>query len=373
MKKLSIIIIVLGIISCRKDINSTSKTPATAAQNKVVLSDIQLKSIKLSVSPVQNRKISKTIKVTGKIDVSPQKLISISIPLGGYLKTIAVFPGTRVRKGETIATLEDFGYIQLQQDYLTTKNKLELAENEYKRQKELNENEASSDKVLQQAKSEYQSLKITLNALSEKLKLLQINPQGLSEQNISKSITLRAPFDAFVSKVNVNTGKYVSPPDVLFELIDPDDIHLNINVFEKDLLQLAIGQNAAAYSNTNPQKKYPCKIVLINRSISADQTAEVHATFDQHDHNLVPGMYMNADILLHRKDAYVVPEQAVVSFEGKTYLFIETGKQTYEMVDVVIGENENGWVEITNTTLAGEKIVWDGAYSLLMELKNIAD
>ena len=112
--------------------------------------------------------------------------------------------------------MEDQQYVQLQQDYLTTKSKLFFAEKEYQRQKELNQNQASSDKVFQQAKADYLSLKINLSALEQKLRLIAIDPEKLSEQNISKSITIKAPFDGFVSKVNVNIGKYVNPSDVVF-------------------------------------------------------------------------------------------------------------------------------------------------------------
>lgn len=360
----------LIITSCGKENNDSTQQKPALSQNTVMLTDSQSKTFSINTNLPENRKISKVIKVTGKVDVSPQKLVSISVPLGGYLKSISLFPGAHVKKGEIIATLEDVQYIQLQQDYLITKAKLELADAEYKRQKGLNENKASSDKILQQAKAEYQSLRITLYALAEKLRLLQINPQSLDEQNISRSIVLRAPFNALVSKVSVNAGKYVSPSDILFELIDPNDIHLNINVFEKDLLQISAGQKLIAYSNSNPNKKYSCKIMLINRSISSDQTAEVHALFDSYSEDLVPGMYMNADILLQDKDAYVVPERAVVSFESKNYVFVEKQKLTFEMTEVTTGETENGWIEITNPQMTSKKIVWEGAYTLLMTLKN---
>jgi len=72
--------------------------------------------------------------------------------------------------------------------------------------------------------------------------LININPRNLTENSISRSITLTAPFNGFVSKVNVNIGKYVNPTDVLFELVDPSEILLNLMVFEKDLTKLAIGQ-----------------------------------------------------------------------------------------------------------------------------------
>jgi cobalt-zinc-cadmium efflux system membrane fusion protein len=88
--------------------------------------------------------------------------------------------------------------------------------------------------------------------LEEKLRLIHINPNSLHENNISKSIRIYSPIDGFVSKVNVNIGKYVTPSDVLFELVNPADIHLNLKIFEKDLNKIFIGQNVVSYTNNNP-------------------------------------------------------------------------------------------------------------------------
>lgn len=371
MKKL-IFIILLGVVaSCNSSETTTEPTADTQVVNTVTLNDAQLKSAKITTVKLEEKQISSTIKVNGKIDVPPQNLVSVSVPLGGYLESTKLLPGMHLKRGEVIAVLEDQQYIQLQQDYLITKSKLELAELDFKRQKDLNQSKASSDKSFQQARSEYQSMKITLSALAEKLRLININPNSLTENNLSKSIRLTAPFDGFVSKVNVNIGKYVNPTDVLFELVDPKDIHLNLKVFEKDLIQLNVGQKLYAYSNSQPDKKFKCEIILISQDITSDRTAEVHCHFEKYDKTLLPGMYMNAEIDLKNKVSLAVEEKAVVNFEGASYLFIKTGKSTFEMREVKLGNAENGWVEVINKEqFMNQNIVTDGAYTLLMSLKN---
>jgi cobalt-zinc-cadmium efflux system membrane fusion protein len=280
----------------------------------------------------------------------------------------------RLSKGELIAVLEDQQYIQLQEDYLITKSKLEFAEQEFERQKELNKSKSTSDKAFQQAKADFQNLRISLQSLAEKLKLININTRNLTENSISRSITLTAPFNGFVSKVNVNIGKYVNPTDVLFELVDPTDIHLNLKVFEKDLVKLAIGQKLIAYSNSDSDLKFDCEIILISQAISADGSAEVHCHFSKYDKSLFPGMYMNAEIELKSNQVLAVEEEAIVSFEGKNYVFVKQGKQTFEMLEVEVGTKENGWVEVLNSSnFDGKEIVSKGAYTLLMTLKNKAE
>ncbi|MEO7209828.1 MAG: efflux RND transporter periplasmic adaptor subunit [Chitinophagaceae bacterium] len=342
--------------------------------NIITLTDAQMKNAQIETGSILQKQIASTLKVNGRIDVPPQNMISISVPLGGYLKSTKLLPGMHVNKNEVIAVVEDNQYIQLQEDYLTAKAQIALYENEYNRQKELNASKASSDKVLQQAATTFQTQNILVRSLEEKLKLVRINPNTLTISSISKSVNVYSPIDGFVTKVNVNIGKYVTPGDILFELVNPADIHLNLKVFEKDLNKLFIGQHVISYTNIDPGKKYPGDIILIGKDVSADGVTEVHCHFDNYDKSLIPGMYMNAEIELVKQLRNGLPDEAIVRFEGKSYIFENTGKNTYEMVEVEMGNGENGFTEISSSKdLSGKSIVMKGAYTLLMTLKNMSE
>jgi cobalt-zinc-cadmium efflux system membrane fusion protein len=339
--------------------------------NTITLTDAQIQNVQLETGKIEQKQISSILRVNGRIDVPPQNMVSVSVPLGGYLKSTKLLPGMHVNKNEVIAIVEDNQYIQLQQDYLTAKAQLTFNESEYHRQKELNASKASSDKVFQQASSAYETQKILIKSLEEKLKLVRINPNTLSVNNISKSVNVYSPIDGFVTKVNVNIGKFVTPGDVLFELVNPSDIHLNLKVFEKDLDKIFIGQPLISYTNNNPEKKYRGDILLISKDVSTDGIIEVHCHFDSYDKNLFPGMYMNAEIELKNKMRNVLPDEAFVRFEGKEYIFEKNGENKFEMVEVEIGKSENGFTEIiSDKDLSGKTIVTKGAYTLLMSLKN---
>ncbi|RKS02181.1 efflux RND transporter periplasmic adaptor subunit [Flavobacterium sp. 102] len=372
--KTKIIIVVLAILgmSCNSKKDESETTGKEVSEKIVTLTDSQLKNAGIVSEPMQKRTISATINVNGVIDVPPQNLVSVSMPLGGYLKNTKLLPGMYVKKNEVIAVMEDQQYIQLQQEYLTAQSKLFFAEKEYERQRDLNRDKASSDKVFQMADAEYKNLRITVNALAEKLKLIHINPKSLSEKTISKSVNIYSPINGFVSKVNVNIGKYVNASDILFELINPDDIHLNLKVFEKDINGLYIGQKLVAYSNSQPDKKYNCEIILISKDISSiEHSAEVHCHFQQYDKTLLPGMYMNAVIELKREAVLTLPEKAIVTFEGKEYVFVQLDNHKFEMIAVKVGNSENSFTEILNSEVLNTKnIAVKGAYTLLMQLKN---
>ena len=372
MKNLIMLIIAVNVLfACKSDIKSENKTDSISNENTVSLTNAQFKNAKIETSILQQKTIASVLKLNGKIDVPPQNIISISAPLGGYLKNTKLLPGMRINKGEVVAILEDQQYIQIQQDYLLAKSKLQFAKLEYERQKELNQSQASSDKITQQALAELNIQQITMNALAEKLRLINKNPNSISASNISKSMNIYSSISGYVSKVNVNIGKYVNPTDVLFELIDPTDIHLNIKVFEKDINKLAVGQQVIAFDNAHPDEKHTCEIILISKDISADGTAEVHCHFENADKKILPGMYMNAEVKVTSSNNNTLPDESIVTFEGKDYVFLEIRKQQYEMLEVMLGERENGFVTIKNNEVLKDKtIVTKGAYTLLMKMKN---
>ncbi|MGN6533525.1 MAG: efflux RND transporter periplasmic adaptor subunit [Ginsengibacter sp.] len=365
-----ILALILFLFSCKnkKVVESTENAPIG---NAIILTDAQMSNAHIETGKIVQKQVSPILKVNGRIDVPPQNMVSVSVPLGGYLKSTKLLPGMHVNKNEVIAVIEDNQYIQLQQDYLTAKAQFSFNESEYIRQKELNQSKASSDKVFEQAKSTYETQRILIKSLEEKLKLIRINPNNLSENNISKSINIYSPIDGFVTKVNVNIGKFVTPSDVLFELVNPTDIHLSLKVFEKDLDKIFIGQQITSFTNNNPEKKYPGDIILISKDVAPDGTTEVHCHFDNYDKSLFPGMYMNAEIALKNVAKNVLPDEAVVRFEGKEFIFKNVGKNKFEIAEIETGESENGFTEIiSKTNVNEEEIVTKGAYTLLMSMKN---
>jgi membrane fusion protein, heavy metal efflux system len=372
MNKIIILFIITGLLnSCKSKKEEQKETNKNMVSNEVVLTKEQLKNAEITTTTLSTNEVITTLKVNGKIDVPPQNLVSISVPLGGYLRNTKLLPGMHIKRGEVIAVIEDQQYIQLQQDYLTTKSKLHFAELEYRRQKELNESQATSDKIAQQAEAELRSNQILLASLKEKLLMVNINPANVTTTNITKSIPVFSPINGYVTKVNVNIGKYINPSEVIFELVNPTDIHLNIKVYEKDVSALAIGKKVLAFTNANPTSKYDCEIILINKDVSMEGTIDVHCHFATYDKALLPGMYMNAEIAISQSNANTIPEDAVVNFEGKDFVFIDLGNNTFEMQEVFIGTTQNSFTEIKNIeTVKDKSIVTKGAYALLMKMKN---
>lgn len=355
----------------KTDNAAESAEEAVADTTLVNISAQQMKTAAIEIGTAEERAVSGSIRLQGTIDVPPQSTVSVSFPLGGYLKSTDLLPGMHVRKGQVLGVLQDMQFIQLQQDYLTAKERLNLATNEYKRYEELNVNKAASDKVFQQSRVEMETQRINMQALAEKLELIGINARRLTSSNISKSVNILSPIDGFVAKVDVNIGKYTAPTDVLFELVNPKDIHLALNVFEQDVNNLSIGQRVMAFKNDRPEKKYEAEIILISKNLNADRTATVHCHFEQFDPSLLPGMFMNAEVEVQNDKALTLNEDAIVRWQNNYYVFVASGDNNFKMTKVSLGNKSAGKQQITAADITSStKLVTRNAYTLLMKLKN---
>ena len=374
-----ILIIAAGIIAFCQVSCTSSPRPVEEVQTgkdelTVTLTDLQIKNSGIEVGSFTDRTISETIRFSGMVDVPPQNIVSVSFPLGGYLKSTKLLPGMHVSKGESIAIIEDQSLVQLQQDFLVARSKLNLAKLEYERQKSLNETKTASDKIFQQAEAEYENYRVLVMGLGEKLRLININPDKLNGSSISRMVSIPSTINGFVSKVNVNIGKYVQPQDILFELINPSDIHAALTVFEKDLNKIKKGQKVMVSFVDEPEQLYQAEVILITKNVDENRSGVVHCHFEKLPENLKPGMYINASLYISANRVKALPEEAIVRYENKEYIFLQSGKNIFESVPVKSGKREGNWVEIlsANDSVLNRPVVVKNAFAVLSKMKNVS-
>jgi membrane fusion protein, heavy metal efflux system len=378
------LLIALTIFSCGEKKAETTQTETTT-EKKVAADEVitpeQYKVATIQLGRVEMRNLSNTIKVNGEIDVPPQNVVSISAPLGGYIKSAGLLPGEVVRKGQVIAVIENPQFIDIQQDYLESKSQLVFLSQELKRQQELRKEEINAAKTLQQVSSEYNTLRAKMNALEQKLSLLGISSKAVSAGKISKTANLYSPITGYVTASNINMGKYVQPSDVLFELANKNDMHLALNVFEKDVRLLKPGQIIRFALSNESSYNREAKIFLIGKATEEGGTIPVHCHLNySSDPTLFPGMYVKALIETTSDNVPALPVEAIIQSEGKDYIFIQTdtaqNKYTFKMVPVVKGTEQEGFVAVTlfeNFDMKTSMIVVKGAYALLSAMKNVEE
>ena len=359
----------------------TSSKPASAKEDSVAVvesSRVQLTKeqaalAQLELAPIQQGKMKGMTHLNGVIDVPPTGIASVSIPMGGYIQDINLIPGTFVKKGQVLATVKDPAYVQLQENYLSTKAKLNYLQQDLDRQKALLTQEAVSKKSFQQTQAEFNTNAIQLKALSEQLKLINIQPESLTTESMSSLVQLVAPIAGYISKVNINRGKYVTPSDILLEIINPNDIHAAITIYEKDIANFKVGNKGTVTLTQDPSKKYPVSVLAVAHNINEDKTGLLHCHFEKIPANVLPGMFLTADIIVQTNDAVLIPITSVQRFQGKDFIFIQSATNTYEAIEIQVRQSNETFVTVTNedaNTWIGKQIVVKNAFSLLGKLMN---
>ncbi len=358
-------------------------------ENTVEFTADQYKTADIELGKVENKQISGTIRVNGKLDVPPQQMVSVSVPLGGFLKSTPLLQGSKVKKGQVIATMENLEFIQMQQDYIEAKNQFEFAKTDYDRQLDLAKENVNAQKTLQLAKTTMASWQAKTNGLHEKLKMLSINLSSLEGGNITSTINLYSPIDGYVTEVNVNIGKFVNPSDILFEIVDTEHLHAELTVFEKDVPKLKIGQKVR-FTLANETKERIATVYLLGREISADRTIRIHCHIDKEDINMLPGMYLKAVVETGGIEVTALPDKAVIDYQGKKYIFFQVTDQPHSalkdeskaeheaeyhftMFEVQTGNSEMGYTEVmlpSDFKIETAQIVIKNAYSILSKMKN---
>ena len=345
----------------------------------VELTQAQYESAEIALGYVEKRSISGVIAANGLLDVPPQSKVSISAPMAGFVKSTQLLPGSKVSKGQVVAVMENQEYVLLQQEYLENYGQLEFLKSDYERQKELSKENVNAKKSLDQAKANYLTAKGRLEGLTSRLELLNINVVKLQNGKIQNTINLYAPISGYVTKVNTNIGAFVNPTDVIIEIVNTSELHVELTIYEKDIPSIKEGQRVL-FTLSNETTQREARVKLIGRQISNERSIQVHCDLVKNDKELIPGMYLKAIVETDNAMLTAVPESALVYFEGKSYVFfkeeVKHGSQEktihFEMIEVNAGKSEAGFVAITLPSGfdVRKELVVKGAYSLLAKMKN---
>ena len=369
------IFLVLFLISCK---NNTEKEPITNDSKEVVtgksvvtFTDAQIKAIDLKLGNFENKNLTTTLKINGKLSLPPQYQAQVSILMGGVVKNILVQEGEFVTAGKTLATIVNAEVIQLQQDYLENNANLNYLEKECQRQKELRDDNINAGKTYQQAQRELQIVQAKKVTLGSKLAQLGINANKLSARNIASSIAVSAPISGYIQHINLSMGKFAEANAILFEIIDNRFLHLDLKVFEKDIHKIKIGQSITFSDANDVSHTHPAKIYAINKAFEPNEQAVlVHAKINETTETLLPGMYVEARVKIDSSNTTALPTEAIVNNGNDHFIFVSIGKNTFQQIKVTIGTSDLGFTEVKviDEVSQNAKVVIKGAYYLLSEL-----
>ena len=365
------------LISCQK--KEPSAISANASENNkqtdaqpIVVTKQQFEDAGMKLGKVQEHMFPSIVKASGYLDVPPENKASISTFMGGYVRRIPLLEGNQVKKGQFLVSLESPDYVQLQQDYLEAKEQLAYLKSEFERQKTLSQENISSQKNFLKAQSDYKTMLARYESLHKKLTLLNISPDKVESGQMTSFVSLYSPITGYVTAVHASRGMYMGPEDVIIEMVNPDHLHVELSVFEKDILQVQEGQEIHFRIPEAGSQAYEAEVHLVGKSVEGkERTVSVHGHLkDEGRYSFVPGMFLEAEILVNKRTAPGVPSEAVVNENDNNYLLVKTTEKgdsiQFEKKQVSVGQMNGDWNEIKkgSKVTADDQILIKGAFNV---------
>ena len=290
------------LTACNSTTNTKQEMPTTVTADSVTV--ISPDSTAYS-QPYDSTSIDGTTAATainkvsfnGTLIVPPQNFASVTMLMGGIIRSVNLLPGNYVKKGTLLATLDNPDFISLQQTFLESQAQTEYLKSEYNRQLVLSKEEVASVKKLEQSKADYLSMKSKMEAAAAQLSLLGISTQSLLKNGITPALEIKAPVNGYIGKVKVNVGKYLNEGDILCEIINKQETLLRLTTYEKDLKDIRLGAKVWFRVNGMGTKTFEAKLISIGQEVDeTSRSLEVFAKVISEDPTFRPGMYVTAQI-----------------------------------------------------------------------------
>ena len=364
------ILSIFALISCGNSKNPENEKEAIETNNNLIeITEAQFQSSAMELGEILEQSFSEGVKTNGFIDVPPSDRAMVSAIMGGYVKISHLLIGEKVKKGELLLTLENPDFIEIQQNYLETHERLNYLKSEYERQKTLFNEKITSEKNYLKAESDYKSSLAIYNGLAQKLRLMNINTANVKSGNFTNTIPVYSPIHGSITQVYASVGKFMNESDVLLEIIDDTHKHLELVIFEKDVLKVKAGQPIKFRLPESSEVSYDAEVHLIGTSIDEkNRTVKVHGHMEKELQSFLVGMFVEAEIITNSTQKMALPSAAILEEDGKSYILVLKEKienhYNFEKVQIAIGNKNEDFVEILDPTelLKNKQVLIKGAF-----------
>ena len=381
--KIAFILITLFTLSACNNNTSTTDDQEEEEEhhheegNTTTLTQTQIKTVDIRLGHIEQKALTATLKANGVLSVPADHQAKVSTIYTGIIQSVKVEIGAYVHKGQVIATISNPDFLQQQQRLLTVNSQIELAQQELDRQQILYEGNAGTGKNLQAATTQLRTLRTEKAALEEQIRLMGLNPKTLTNEGMQSTLAVVAPISGNISAVYTNNGAYVDASTPIVEIIDNSSLHLHLQVYERDLPYIKVGQQVHFNPTNNTSGEYDAQVYNIAASFENEsKSIIVHCHVEGDKQGLISGMNVTGVISLDKETAPAVPNDAIVEDSGKSYIFVVTHtdnkETTFEKIEVAKGASESGYTAIAPVKpIASEQtIATKGAFFINATLVN---
>jgi len=362
---------VLAMMSCKNNTATENVSEEPETENSIKLSNKQFENGDFKIENPDSTLFYEDFKVTGYIDVPPDKRASINTYFNGFIDQIDLIEGDNVQKGDLLVTLQNPEFINVQQKFLEDYSQLEFLETEFNRKQNLLDDKVISQKQFQQSKSEYLSMKAKVQGQRKTLQLMNVNLNNVLSGNFSESISLYSPIDGKVSRVNISKGMYVDQNTMIMEILNTEHIHLELDVFEKDITKISVGDTLTFKVPEIGKDSYKAYVKLVGAEIRKNRSVRIHAHPIIDQTKFAVGMFVEARLKHQPKMELSLPETAFVK-KNNNWIVLKLKEQndttySFEAIEVEAGTEQFGrkMLRANEKLSASDQFLVQGGFDLI--------
>ena len=352
----------------------------------------QVSTVDLKMGEAVEREMDATIDAKGSLVLRAQAMGDVASLMGGIVKSISVKEGQFVQKDQVVASVENTDVVSLQREYYSAAKECELARKDMERQKLLAQNGAGIKRTLQQAQKDYHVAHANMLGIGRQLAQMGISTAAVAKGKFTTAFPLRAPISGIVSEMTASLGSYADMQTPLMKIRNTQAVECDLNIFEKDLAKVKVGNRVTLNLTNQPGVKLSGTVYGMNQYFNDNsKSVAVHVKLDAasvksylhstsgntHGGKLFAGMYVSGKIATGSQQCLALPSQAIVSQDGKQYVFAlngspSKGNYSFSRHEVTTGSSDGKYTEVKlcdhllkgKNRTAVKKIVTENAYYL---------
>ena len=346
-----------------------------AAPAEVRLTENQIKLIELRTAVVAPGKIAKDLVLNGEITPDQDRTIDVVPRISGYVREVPRQLGDTVRAGATLAVLESTEIAQAEAAYHVALSKAELTRSALVREAGLRKQKISPEQDYLAARQAAAEADIELRAAERKLTLFGVDVKAVGTATPADPgpvrVSITAPIDGTLIEKHVAAGNQVTDAAPLFRLANLDRVWVIASVFEKNMGQVTIGQNAVVTVAAYPGREFEGRVTWIANLVDEKtRTLKIRIEIDNKDRALRPGSFARVKInIASQQEVLAVPAAAVLRQKSESIVFVQAGSGLFKRREVTVGTRSRDTAEILSGLESGEQVVTQGAFTLKAELE----
>jgi len=366
MARLAAVLLVFSLAACHPQEEPRKPRAPAVPKDEVLLSPNSPKRGYIKEAVVELTRRPLMDQVTGQLAYDETRTVRVASPIAGRVTGGIAALGARLAAGDTLATLDSPDLGQAQSDYVRAQADQKLAERTFQRQKELFDHGVAPRKDFEQSQDE-----VTRTRSETERARLKLANLGVKGERTDNRFTLHAAIAGEITERNINPGMEVRPDLAapLFVLTDLSRLWVLMDVFEKDIGLIHVGQQTLVKVQAYPGREFPATVDYISKVVDDNtRTVKVRCVLSNPDKKLLPAMYAAVEVQSDPGDlGIVIPLNSLFTEGESDWVFVAIDNDHYQKRPVTVGLRLKSKAVISEGLKPGDRLVVSGALLLRTE------